>query len=274
MHMSSSPTATAATFAQVDQSGAANFLIDFLDRTAEAHFAHINQRSFDLLQLRPGAKVLDAGCGTGDSARQIRSLLGEQGSVVGVDASQNMIDLARERDDSSQYRSTFEVADIQHLPCETSSFDACRVSRVLLHVADPEAALQELVRVVRENAPIVAIEPDFETLIMAHPDRETTRIVRNCFCDSFAHGTIGRWLPVLFRRLGLANVRCEPYTIPVTAEFLFDSFRIGDAAQKAVEKQLISPAQSDNFIEKLHQAKEQDDFFAAATVFLVSGQKQ
>jgi len=272
--MSSSPTATPSTFSQVDQSGATSFLVDFLDRTAEAHFAHINQRSFDLLSLHPASKVLDAGCGTGDGVRQIRNLLGEQGEVVGVDASQNMIDLARERDASSQYRSTFEVADIQHLPFEASTFDACRVSRVLLHVSDPEAALQELIRVTRSKSPVVAIEPDFETLIMAHPDRETTRIVRNCFCDSFANGTIGRWLPVLFRRLGLSNVRCEPYTISVTAEFLLESFRIGDAAQKAEQMQLISPAQTQSFLEKLHRAKEEGDFFAAAAVFLVSGQKR
>lgn len=240
-------TSAPAAFSQVDQSGAANFLVNFLDRTAEAHFTQVNQRSFELLDLHPGARVLDAGCGTGDCARQIRNLLGEHGDVVGVDTSQHMIELARERDVSSQYPTTFEIGDVQHLPFEASSFDACRVSRVLLHVADPEVALHALVRVVRKKSPVVAIEPNFETLIMAHPESEAARTIRNCFCDSFENGTVGRWLPVLFRRLGLRNLRYEPFTIPLTAEFLIESFRIGNAVQEAKKKQLISPAQGHSF---------------------------
>jgi SAM-dependent methyltransferase len=150
---------------------------------------------------------------------------------------------------------------VQHLPLEASSFDACRVSRVLLHVAAPEVVLHELVRVVRKKSPVVAIEPDFETLIMAHPERETARTIRNCFCDSFENGTVGRWLPVLFRRLGLRNVRYEPFTIPLTAEFLIESFRIGNAVQEAEKKQLISPAKGHSFLTKLYEAGQRGDFF-------------
>jgi ubiquinone/menaquinone biosynthesis C-methylase UbiE len=41
----------------------------------------------------------------------------------------------------------FEIADVQALPFEDDSFDACRAARLLEHVPDAELALTEMVRV-------------------------------------------------------------------------------------------------------------------------------
>jgi SAM-dependent methyltransferase len=51
----------------------------------------------DLLPLQPGDVVLDVGCGTGLCFEQVRSRIGADGAIVGVDASRDMLAVAAER---------------------------------------------------------------------------------------------------------------------------------------------------------------------------------
>src|SRR5438270_13124103 len=49
------------------------------------------QRAVDELGLRPGAVVLDVGCGTGRALPLLRAVVGASGSVIGVDATPEML---------------------------------------------------------------------------------------------------------------------------------------------------------------------------------------
>ncbi|KAG8731355.1 hypothetical protein FRC12_019775 [Ceratobasidium sp. 428] len=54
------------------------------------------QPVLDLLQLKPGERVLDIGCGTGELSVRLQDFLGEEGALVGVDASEGMLKRAKE----------------------------------------------------------------------------------------------------------------------------------------------------------------------------------
>jgi len=81
----------------------------------------------DLLDPRPGERVLDLGCGTGHLTAAIADRVGESGSAVGVDASAAMVERARET--SPECR--FEVADAREYAPDRS-FDAV-FSNAALH---------------------------------------------------------------------------------------------------------------------------------------------
>jgi ubiquinone/menaquinone biosynthesis C-methylase UbiE len=134
-------------FRQVDTASEPQSLVAFLDHTAEAHFAAINQRSLELLALAPGQRVLEVGCGTGDEARRLRRQVGEHGSVTAIDLSEHMLCEAKARDAKSPWPTHFQQADVQQLPFAERAFEATRVSRVLLHVPDVRRALREVLRV-------------------------------------------------------------------------------------------------------------------------------
>lgn len=72
---------------------------------------------------REGDRVLDIGCGFGDTAQQIAQLVGKSGSVLGIDVASRFIDVAqREARDAGLDHLRFAVADLQTITFE-ETFD-------------------------------------------------------------------------------------------------------------------------------------------------------
>ncbi|HEX7485275.1 MAG TPA: class I SAM-dependent methyltransferase [Vicinamibacterales bacterium] len=95
-----------------------------------------------------GARILDVGTGTGRAAL----LLARRGAVVtAVDASVQMLEVARERAQFEHLSAEFEVGDAHHLAFGDRSFDAAVSLRVLMHTPDWRQCLAELCRVARER---------------------------------------------------------------------------------------------------------------------------
>ena len=97
------------------------------------------------------ATVLDIGCGTGRSTRSIARLTVD-GSVLGVDLSTRMLELARERaaaDGVTNVR--FEQADAQVHPFDASAFDLAVSSFGCMFFADPVAAYRNIAGALRPD---------------------------------------------------------------------------------------------------------------------------
>ena len=94
----------------------------------------------------PGARVLDAGSGTGVTASLVAA---EGGRVVACDLSSSMISAQRGR------RWPAAVADVLALPFPPQAFDAAIAAFLLNHI-DPVAGLRELTRVVRPRGAVIA----------------------------------------------------------------------------------------------------------------------
>jgi len=102
-----------------------------------------------------GQHWLDAGCGSGTMARY----LAEAGAnVLGVDAAEEMITLARElaSPDVTGSQLRFErIPTIAHLPLADQSLNGILCSSVLEYVPDPAACLTEFARVLRPGGLLV-----------------------------------------------------------------------------------------------------------------------
>lgn len=109
--------------------------------------------ALDGLEFRPDERVLDVGCGDGYITRVIASRL-PGGSVIGVDASPRMIEVARSRPDPPGADVDFLVADARDLPF-TAEFDTVVSFNALHWVADQIAALTAIARTLRPDGRVV-----------------------------------------------------------------------------------------------------------------------
>lgn len=101
--------------------------------------------------VRPGDVVLDACCGTGDLAIEAARA---GGRVTGVDFSERMLERARRKAPELEWLQ----ADVLSLPFVAASFDAATIGFGIRNVADLEAGLRELARVLRPRGRIAVLE--------------------------------------------------------------------------------------------------------------------
>lgn len=116
-----------------------------------AYNAHYDRPAV-LAALGPvtGQRVLDAACGPGLYAE---SLLAADAEVVGFDASQAMVNLARER---LAQRAQIDLVRLgEPLPYPAEAFDVSICTLAIHYVADRPAAFAELYRVLRAGAALV-----------------------------------------------------------------------------------------------------------------------
>ena len=103
--------------------------------------------------LAEGARgVLDVGCGTGATTLALARQLAPGGGCTGIDISEPMLALARERAERAGVAADFIRADAQDYPFQTASFDMI-VSRFgVMFFADPVRAFANLRRASRPGA--------------------------------------------------------------------------------------------------------------------------
>ena len=97
----------------------------------------------DAARIQPGHRVLDVACGTGVFARQILPIVGDSGSVAGLDASAGMLTVANQLSPSIDWQ--HGVAE--SLPFDDGLFDAVVCQFGLMFIQDRLAALREMLRV-------------------------------------------------------------------------------------------------------------------------------
>ncbi|HUZ89633.1 MAG TPA: methyltransferase domain-containing protein [Candidatus Acidoferrales bacterium] len=104
-------------------------------------------RLVELVSPRPGLQALDVGCGTGLLTNSIARHLTATGLVIGLDASEGMLEQARR---GALANTWFVRQSADHpLPFKDASFDLVTFSDSLGYLLDPELALQEASRVLR-----------------------------------------------------------------------------------------------------------------------------
>lgn len=139
-----------------------------------------------LAGIAPGV-ALDAACGTG---RHTRHLVDLGHCVIAVDASPDMLELARARAPEAE----LHVGDLHSLPVPDDHVDVVVCALALTHVPDLRAAMAELVRVLRPGGhlvisdahglatgirpPVIMATPDGDVGYLPHANRRTGDYVR------------------------------------------------------------------------------------------------
>lgn len=107
----------------------------------------------DLLQVKPGERVLEVGCGAGNVLEQIPT-----GNLFGLDLSTFLLAKSQRRLRSRQAH--LIQANAQQIPFPSGWFDKLFCTEVLEHVIEPRQVLKEMLRTAQDDAVIVISVPN------------------------------------------------------------------------------------------------------------------
>ena len=116
----------------------------------------------DMAKLKESKRVLDVGCGTGDLSLEIVKQLPSDGYVVGIDAGEKMVTLAKNKLQEKQMPIQFLRVSAESIPFEDEVFD-CVFNVFLLHHLSMElkmAAFKEMYRVLKKGGELVTVDVD------------------------------------------------------------------------------------------------------------------
>jgi arsenite methyltransferase len=158
--------------------------MDFDERTSrhlEAAYTTpdvVEQRrqTVEMLELQPGEHVLDIGSGPGFLACEMAVVVGEEGSVHGIDPSDSMLAIAAHRErDPGAAPTEFRNGDAIDLPYPDARFDAVVSTQVYEYVEDMAAALAEARRVLRPGGRLLVLDTDWDSVVWRSSDRDRMR---------------------------------------------------------------------------------------------------
>lgn len=127
-------------------------------RTAEEAAAFVRHL------IRPGMRILDAGCGPGSITIGLARWVPE-GEVLGIDSDESIVEHARSRAvEESVDNVAFELGDVYDLRFAAGSFDVVYAHQLLQHLAEPVETLREFRRVLKPGGVVAVRDADYGTM--------------------------------------------------------------------------------------------------------------
>ncbi len=168
----------------------------------------------NLLELiKPGMKVLDVGCGSGTITSGIAALVGPEGMVMGIDASNYLIGQAK-----MTYAHVpnlyFEEVDLFAFEPE-QSFDIITAARVLQWLSNPKEALEKMIQWLTPGGVLTILDYNHEKIYFEPAIPASMKVFYDRFLDwrkdvGFDN-QIADHLEDMYQSLGLKNVVVTPH---------------------------------------------------------------
>jgi ubiquinone/menaquinone biosynthesis C-methylase UbiE len=291
------------------------FRVGYLRRSREIYRRYLeskpwlNQIYASFLNIKPGQKIVDVGCGPGDFTRQLARLSNQKATILGIDSNEKSIQAATADTKKARLSQcvTYELGDVYKIPLEDGYADLTCCRTLLMHLTEPLKAVKEMARVTRRGGSVVALEGGKMGAFYDPNDEEYSTLAERAY-EAWVNGIrklerkefkIGEKLPGIFQKAGLSNIKAEVqadawlYTDPrrrlsdVKAELRFD-YSIFKERRRKDRKYLLaggmSNAQITSYFNRLEARTEEllssdvklrnDASIYAATFFLVSGVKK
>jgi len=102
--------------------------------------------------IKKGDVVVDLGSGAGNDVFVARALVGDEGKIIGIDMTQEMIDIARLNNSKLGYKNVeFYLGEIEAMPLENSIADVIVSNCVLNLVPNKQKAFKEIYRILKTD---------------------------------------------------------------------------------------------------------------------------
>lgn len=184
-------------------------------------YGRLLEKEIEVLDLKPGMRVLDAGCGTGVFTRRVAMRV-SPGEVHGVDMDSLFIEEARKIAGKKGISNIkFALGNVDDLEFEDGVFDLSYCRLVLMHVRTPIKTVAELKRVTKRGG-VVAVSDQDDGGIIVYPELPKMMQIFSKY-ESWAKKRgedrfIGRKLFSVLKQAGLYSIVIYPFPIYSTQQ--------------------------------------------------------
>jgi SAM-dependent methyltransferase len=187
----------------------------------ERVFAPHSENLFRQAGIGEGARVIDVGCGVGETTRLLARIVGPAGSVIGVDHDAASLEEAeRAAADAGLSNVSFQQRELPDIELDTP-VDALAGRLILIHLDDPASMLAQLIRYVRPGG-IVAFQEITVSRARSVPEvplmTECIEWLTAGLAQAARNADIGDQLPAVFRRAGLSRPQIAAVSITGDAD--------------------------------------------------------
>ena len=228
----------------------------------------------EALAAADGERILDVGCGPGFYVRELLDEIGPNGSIVAVDASPDMLALARRRCEG-RANVTFREGNAAALPVGDGEFDAALCFQVMEYVPDPAVALAEIHRALRPGGLALVWDVDWATAWWHSNDAERMRRVLAAWEEHLVHPSLPRTLGARLRAAGFVDVAVAGHSF-TTVSYDKESFAVAMlhmAADFVPGRNGVTGDEAAAWLAEQRQLAELGEFFFEGTQFCFTARK-
>ena len=228
----------------------------------------------EALQLQAGEHVIDIGTGPGFLAAEMAQAVGQGGRIYGVDTSDPMLELARERCAPYPWVD-FQSGSATRLPAADASFDVAVSVQVFEYVAEVDAAIAEAFRVLKPGGRAAIVATDWDSALWHSEDPERMRRMFRAFEAHCAFSNLPRTLAPRMQRAGFTQLQSFPITQfnptldPDTYSFHLIQFIGSFVPGKAG----VTPQEAAAWSGELHRLGASEQYFFCVNQFLFLASK-
>lgn len=163
----------------------------------------LRKMTIKMAQIKPGDRVLDAGCGTGDLTIAAKVRAGSTGKVFGIDAAPEMVEASLSKAAMASLDIEFRVGLIESLPFPNDYFDVVLSSLMMHHLPDDlkHKGLAEIYRVLKPGGHLIVVDMNRPTVF---PIKILTAFLVHEKMDTGAQD-----LPLMMNEVGFSQIESK-----------------------------------------------------------------
>jgi ubiquinone/menaquinone biosynthesis C-methylase UbiE len=201
------------------------FRVRYLRRSRDIYNRYLESKPWikqlysSFLNIKPGQRIVDVGCGTGDFTRFLATISDGKAKILGVDSNEKSIKaaIADTKKTGLSRTVSYQIGDVYKLPLGDRYADLTCCRTLLMHLPDPVKAVTEMARVTKIRGSVTAIEPGGMTGFYDPNDEAYAKLGRQA-SNAWHEGIkklerkeyrIGEKLPGIFQKAGLSEIKAE-----------------------------------------------------------------
>ncbi len=233
-------------------------------------FQRMLHEYLEFMNIDEVQSVLDLGCGTGFAAREIARRPQFKGKVVGIDISPQLTELASKFADEERVSSRveFRVGDSRSLDLENDSFDVVIAHTLISHLPDPNALIEEMIRLAKPGGLVAIYDGDYASLTYSNPDAQQGKAIDELIVSSIVtQPRILRQLPLFLTVAGLEILKAFAYVVSDIGKADFWAPSVESMRKLLPAAKTMTAEEADTWVNERNQESENGTFFASSNYY-------